>query len=65
MILKATVDSIRKAIRTDPNFLLVAITKSKMVSYRNMVSDMDSMQNLFRYYQKYLNLKMSKNIYKT
>ena len=43
---KATVDSIRKAIRTDPNFLLVAITKSKMISYRNMVSDMDSMQAL-------------------
>lgn len=43
---KATILSIRKAIRTDPNFLLVAITKSKMVSYRNMVSDMDSMQAL-------------------
>lgn len=43
---KATIDSIRKAIRTDPNFLLLAITKSKMVSYRNMVSDMDSMQAL-------------------
>lgn len=43
---KANIVSIRKAIRTDPNFLLVAITKSKMVSYRNMVSDMDSMQAL-------------------
>ena len=43
---KATILSIRKAIRTDPNFLLIAITKSKMVSYRNMVSDMDSMQAL-------------------
>ena len=43
---KATIASIKKAIRTDPNFLLVAITKSKMVSYRNMVSDMDSMQAL-------------------
>ena len=43
---KATIESIRKAIRTDPNFLLNAITKSKMVSYRNMVSDMDSMQAL-------------------
>lgn len=43
---KATIVSIRKAIRTDPNFLLLAITKSKMVSYRNMVSDMDSMQAL-------------------
>lgn len=43
---KANIISIRKAIRTDPNFLLAAITKSKMVSYRNMVSDMDSMQAL-------------------
>ena len=43
---KATIMSIRKAIRTDPNYLLVAITKSKMVSYRNMVNDMDSMQAL-------------------
>lgn len=43
---KASIVSIRKAIRTDPNFLLMAITKSKMVSYRNMVSDMDSMQAL-------------------
>jgi len=43
---KASILSIRKAIRTDPNFLLAAITKSKMVSYRNMVSDMDSMQAL-------------------
>ena len=43
---RASVESIRKAIRTDPNFLLLAITKSKMVSYRNMVSDMDSMQAL-------------------
>lgn len=43
---KATIDGIRKAIRTDPNFLLVAIAKSRMVSYRNMVSDMDSMQAL-------------------
>ena len=43
---KASIVNIRKAIRTDPNFLLMAITKSKMVSYRNMVSDMDSMQAL-------------------
>ncbi len=43
---KATILSIRKAIRTDPNFLLTAITKSKMAPYRNMVSDMDSMQAL-------------------
>ncbi|MCM1235481.1 MAG: hypothetical protein NC489_35730 [Ruminococcus flavefaciens] len=43
---RATIVSIRKAIRTDPNYLLNAICKSKMVSYRNMVSDMDSMQAL-------------------
>ena len=43
---RASIEGIRKAIRTDPNFLLTAITKSKMVSYRNMVSDMDSMQAL-------------------
>ena len=43
---KASIINIRKAIRTDPNFLLNAICKSKMVSYRNMVSDMDSMQAL-------------------
>ena len=43
---KANIMSIRKAIRTDPNYLLNAITKSKMVSYRNMVNDMDSMQAL-------------------
>lgn len=43
---KATILSIRKAIRTDPNFLLMSITRSKMVAYRNMVSDMDSMQAL-------------------
>lgn len=43
---KATIEGIRKAIRTDPGFLPMAITKSKMISYRNMVSDMDSMQAL-------------------
>ena len=43
---KANIVSIRKAIRTYPNFLLNAIAKSRMVSYRNMVSDMDSMQAL-------------------
>lgn len=43
---KATVGGIKKCIRTDPCYLLTAITKSKMVSYRNMVSDMDSMQAL-------------------
>lgn len=43
---RASIASIRKAIRTNPNFLLSAISKSKMVAYRNMVSDMDSMQAL-------------------
>ena len=43
---KVNIVSIRKAIRTGPNFLLNAIAKSRMVSYRNMVSDMDSMQAL-------------------
>jgi hypothetical protein len=43
---RATIESIIRAIRTDPMYLLGAIVKSKMVSYRNMVSDMDSMQGL-------------------
>lgn len=43
---KASIVSLKKAIRTDPNYLLVAITKSKMVTYRNMVSDLDAMQAL-------------------
>ena len=46
MAKKASILSIKKAIRTDPNYLLLAITKSNMASYRNMVSDMDSMQTL-------------------
>lgn len=43
---KASIVSLKKAIRTDPNYLLLAITKSKMVTYRNMVSDLDAMQAL-------------------
>lgn len=43
---KATLQTIRKAIRTNPNYLLMAISKCKMVSYRNMTSDMDSMLGL-------------------
>lgn len=39
---KITTSDIRKAIRTDPMFLLNSISKSNLVSYRNMVSDMDS-----------------------
>lgn len=40
---RITVDSIKKAIRTDPMYLLNAIAKSNLVTYRNMVSDMDSL----------------------
>ena len=40
---KANLDSIIKAIRTDPLYLLKSIVMSKMINYRNMVSDMDSM----------------------
>lgn len=40
---KANLDSIVKAIRTDPLYLLKSIVMSKMINYRNMVSDMDSM----------------------
>ena len=43
---KASIASIKKAIRTDPSYLLNAISTSRMVSYRNMVSDMDAMQAL-------------------
>jgi hypothetical protein len=40
---KITCMSIKRAIRTDPMYLLNAISKSNLVNYRNMVSDMDSM----------------------
>lgn len=43
---RASIESIIRAIKTDPLFLLKAIVMSKMISYRNMVSDMDSMQAL-------------------
>lgn len=39
---KITTSSIRRAIKTDPMFLLNSIAKSNLVSYRNIVSDMDS-----------------------
>lgn len=39
---KITTISIRKAIRTDPLFLVNSISKSNLVEYRNGVSDMDS-----------------------
>lgn len=40
---RITVESIKRAIRTDPMYLLKAISKSNLVSYRNIVSDMDSL----------------------
>lgn len=43
---RASIESIIRAIKTDPQYLLKAIMMSKMISYRNMVSDMDSMQAL-------------------
>lgn len=43
---RASIESITRAIKTDPMYLLKAIVLSKMISYRNMVSDMDSMQAL-------------------
>lgn len=43
---RASIESITRAIKTDPLYLLKAIVLSKMISYRNMVSDMDSMQAL-------------------
>ena len=43
---RASIESIIRAIKTDPLYLLKAIVMSKMISYRNMVSDMDSMQAL-------------------
>ena len=43
---RITVEAIKKAIRTDPMYLINAITKSNLVTYRNMVSDMDSLVGL-------------------
>jgi len=40
---KITASSIKRAIRTDPMYLLNMVAKSNLVNYRNMVSDMDSM----------------------
>ena len=40
---RITVNSIKRAIRTDPMYLLNSIAKSNLVSYRNMVSDMDGL----------------------
>lgn len=43
---KISTTSIKRAIRTDPMYLLNAVSKSNLVNYRNMVSDMDSMTAL-------------------
>lgn len=43
---KATLSTIVKAIRTNPNYLPTAISRCKMVSYRNMVNDLDSLTAL-------------------
>lgn len=40
---KATLDTIKQAIKTQPDFLLGAITKCSLVNYRNLVNDLDSM----------------------
>ena len=39
---RANLDTIKKAISTPPLYLLGAITKCKLINYRNMVNDMDS-----------------------
>ncbi len=40
---RITTESIKRAIRTDPMYLVNAISKSNLVTYRNMVSDMDGL----------------------
>jgi len=39
---KITTSAIRRAIKTDPLFLVNSIAKSNLVAYRNIVTDMDS-----------------------
>lgn len=39
---RADIDSIRKAINTDPMYLIEEMQRSKLVNYRNMVTDCDS-----------------------
>lgn len=43
---RATLDSIVKAIKTQPTLLLRQITKCKLVNYRNSVNDMDALTAL-------------------
>jgi len=40
---RASCSSLVKALRTDPMYLLTAISRCRMVEYRNMTSDMDSL----------------------
>ena len=40
---KITCTAIRKAIRTDPLYLLNTVAKSNLVNYKNMVSDLDAL----------------------
>lgn len=40
---KANIDSIKKALRTHPMYLLNAITNCRLVNYRNYVNDLDAL----------------------
>lgn len=40
---RANIDSIKKALITNPSFLLSAIGKCNLVNYRNMVNDLDAL----------------------
>ena len=40
---KANLDSIKKALRTHPMYLLNAITNCRLVNYRNFVNDLDAL----------------------
>ena len=39
---KVSISAIKRAINTNPNYLLKVIIKCKLVNYRNMVNDLDS-----------------------
>lgn len=43
---RASLNNIRKAINTAPNMLMKAMTRCKLINYRTMVNDMDSMSAL-------------------
>lgn len=40
---KANIDSIKKALRTHPMYLLNAVTNCRLVNYRNYVNDLDAL----------------------